>query len=309
MDLKMKIPPSQRQEKIAVIDDISKKCTLDQLKRMYGNNWKFPSSGERIKRLNILTDHELDCILARTGEYRDYYQQETEKRRFFNQPDCNADFAYWSKQIVWSIDEGVALILGKDPRKVYWENIKEFVAYSPFVKNFEEIRTTAKGYVKFQQLFDPVTPSAFLTWVQRMNFTDVTIPSELIESVEALGIQLTDWHDLYTKMESSRDKLKEQYSEAISLIDRQSKLIQILKKEINELAISPKSERTHLNIIGALVITMFMETQGGNHISIFESQSALINFLIQNFPDVSGIAKSTLEEKFSKAKKLLEKNK
>ena len=66
-------------------------------------------------------------MLARTDEYRPYYKQKSEKQRFFNQSDCDADFAYWSKQIVWSIDEGVALILGKDPRKVNWENIKEFV--------------------------------------------------------------------------------------------------------------------------------------------------------------------------------------
>ncbi|RUR15180.1 hypothetical protein ELY21_14930 [Legionella sp. km535] len=305
----MKTPPEGRQEKIELIQELFKKLPFDQLMKMHGNNWKLLKTDEFSNKLKTQTDYELDCILARTDEYRPYYKEKAEKERFFNHPDCDADFAYWSKQIVWSIDEGIALILGKEPRKVYWENIKEFTDRSPLAKKFEEIRTTAKGYVKFQQLSDPVVPSVFLTWVQRMNFTDVNVPCALIESIESLGIQLTDWQELYKKMESSRDKLKEQYSEAVALIESQSKFIQSLKHEIDELSISPNSEKTLLKIIGSLVETMFMNSTGGKQISPFNSQAALIEFLEDNFPKVKGISKSTLEDKFAKGKKLLEKNK
>ena len=30
------------------------------------------------------SDHELDCILAKTDDYRLYYAQESERKRFFN---------------------------------------------------------------------------------------------------------------------------------------------------------------------------------------------------------------------------------
>lgn len=301
----MKIPPSQRQEKIAIIQEIFKKSTLDQLKRMHGNNWKFSTSEERMKRLNIQSDHELDCILAKTEEYKCYYRQLSEKRRFFHQSDCDADFAYWGKQIVWSIEEGIALILGKDPRKVFWENIKEYVNYSPFAKSFEEIQLTAKRYTDFQQLSDPVTPPVFLTWVQRMSFANVMVPLELIKSVTALGIQLVDWQELYKGVEKNCNKIKEQYNEAIVLIDNQKELIQSLKQEIELLNISPNSESTLLGIIGVLVKTMFTVSPGGHQLSAFDSQTALIEFLVNNFSKVKGISKSTLESKFSKGEKLL----
>lgn len=53
-----------------------------------------------------------------------------EKKRFFNQLHCDADFSYFGKKALWSIDEGISLILGKDPRKVKWDNIKMYLHLS-----------------------------------------------------------------------------------------------------------------------------------------------------------------------------------
>jgi len=38
-----------------------------------------------------------------------------ESARFYNLPGANADFEYWSKADFWTLDEAVALLLGKDP--------------------------------------------------------------------------------------------------------------------------------------------------------------------------------------------------
>lgn len=41
-----------------------------------------------------------------------------EAARFYNRPDAMADFAYWCKVEFWTLDEAVALLLGRDPQVV-----------------------------------------------------------------------------------------------------------------------------------------------------------------------------------------------
>lgn len=65
----------------------------------------------------------------------------------------------------------------------------------------------------------------------------------------------------------------------------------------------PQSETTHLNIIGVLVDTILATTARGQKISCFDSQATLIEYLLSNYPNIQGISKSTLENKFSKANK------
>ena len=50
-----------------------------------------------------------------------------EAQRFFNQPRAKADFEYWSKCAYWTLDEAIALSLGKAPQIVSWEKVKGYV--------------------------------------------------------------------------------------------------------------------------------------------------------------------------------------
>lgn len=59
-----------------------------------------------------------------------------ENERYFNQPSYAADFNYWGRQPYWTIDEGILLILGKEPRKIKWEDIQQYRQISAFVKKF-----------------------------------------------------------------------------------------------------------------------------------------------------------------------------
>ena len=54
--------------------------------------------------------------------------QREEDARFFNQPHANADFDHWSKAEHWSLDEAIALVLGKAPEIVSWDKIKAYSA-------------------------------------------------------------------------------------------------------------------------------------------------------------------------------------
>jgi hypothetical protein len=41
--------------------------------------------------------------------------EQEEGERFFNRPHANADFDHWSKAAHWTLDEAIALSLGKAP--------------------------------------------------------------------------------------------------------------------------------------------------------------------------------------------------
>ena len=52
-----------------------------------------------------------------------------EADRFFNRPHAKADFEHWSRASYWTIDEAVALALGREPKVVNLKTVKEYEHY------------------------------------------------------------------------------------------------------------------------------------------------------------------------------------
>ncbi len=69
--------------------------------------------------------------------------------------------------------------------------------------------------------------------------------------------------------------------------------------------IGPRAQTTYENIIGGLLALMLGKSPAGKRQSVFDNQAAIINALLANFPDKSGMAQRTLEEKFADAKRSL----
>lgn len=99
-----------------------------------------------------------------------------ERGRFFNRPDAAADFAGWVTQPCWSLDEAVALILGKDPKIVSWDRIEPMVPFSEFAGRFSDIREHLNKARRNGQLIDPVRPDQFFRWAKGRG---VTLPAGL----------------------------------------------------------------------------------------------------------------------------------
>lgn len=91
-------------------------------------------------------------------------QQEADARRaaaveaakFYNAPGARAAYGYWLTMDTWSLDDMVALLLGRDPRVVSWEAISAelepkgliFKTKAPptqFVKAYLDLRKLAQG--------------------------------------------------------------------------------------------------------------------------------------------------------------------
>ena len=71
-----------------------------------------------IARVEIEKKAEAQAIRAQAAE--------EEAKRPYNRPDAVADIAHWGKLDYWSLDEAVALSLGRDPRVVNPTALKPF---------------------------------------------------------------------------------------------------------------------------------------------------------------------------------------
>ena len=99
-----------------------------------------------------------------------------EKGRFFSKRDADADFGYWSKHECWSLDESVALLLGKAPEVVTWKAVQPFVNISKFAKQYERLRNLALRAQAMNRGQSAVYPTAVLAWA---NEVDIQVPDDV----------------------------------------------------------------------------------------------------------------------------------
>lgn len=138
------------------------------------------------EKLHQKSREELErmCAVERPKEQKEkrIKAEKEEKDRYFNQPDADADFDFWSKAAYWTLDEAVALSLGKDPKKVKWDDIKSLIDRSPFIQGYGKRRDLANRAKTAGQIKEPTPPSAFVEWSQE---NDLSFPQQLAEKVKA----------------------------------------------------------------------------------------------------------------------------
>jgi hypothetical protein len=187
----------------------------------YYGNIKHPVNGYSINQLKSKTEPELDQILSSFKKYINDAKEQAEKSLYYNKPDHDAEFDYWCKQPYWNVlDEGVILILGKEPRKIKYDYIKRYSSGSKFEKKYTEIRETAQRYITTGELSSSALPGVFLAWAQRMGYE---IPVKLLETMNIYNIQIADWQTLY--------------KQAAEIIAFKNKTIEILEDKLNKLQV------------------------------------------------------------------------
>jgi len=136
---------------------------------------------------------DLEALQAKEGA--------EELNLFFNRASANADFAFWAKMAIWTLDEAISLSLGKDPRVVNWDSVNgggeqyapAALIKSPFPKYYAQRRELVRRALSVRDLVDPIRPEAFLVWAQS---TFDPVPTELVEQVRARGKHMADMHAL-----------------------------------------------------------------------------------------------------------------
>lgn len=133
-------------------------------------------------------------------------REEEEQARFFNAPTAHADFEHWSKQAYWTIDEAVALSLGRDPTIVNLKKVEPEAWRSPFARRYVDLHGTAMRAVWAGQLFERCYPTIFLAWAGRLG---IDVAEGLVAAVEVLGQPIADWKTLYDDLKKHSDALLE----------------------------------------------------------------------------------------------------
>lgn len=185
--------------------------------------------------LQEVEDYQKKLLEMGAAELDQLYQQkrveeqlrmseEREAKRFFHQSSAKADFDHWAKCTYWTIDEAVALSLGKAPEIVTWEKVKREPEYSPFVKQYTRIRDLAMRAVKWQQIFSQTLPGIYLAWARQ---SGIELPEELVTAVEARDIRIANWKDLYEQLQEKYEELQKEY---LSALEQQNQLIEAANK-------------------------------------------------------------------------------
>jgi hypothetical protein len=171
-----------------------------------------------------------------------------ERARFFNQPRSTADFDYWSRLAHWTLDEALALSLGKAPEWVHWKAIEPYLQISAFALRYKRQRELILRAAAWKQLFDPVMPGFFLAWAKR---TDFPVDERLEAAVAARGVQVADWKTLYDELKA---KHLDEYGKWLEASNKQDETIRTLREQVEDLRArlaSPVQSAPEMKEIGA----------------------------------------------------------
>jgi hypothetical protein len=231
-------PDNNRDDKIAFIVAHRFGNLHAQMKR-FGGLWdpkgKPPDTTAAVaaeEKLAAMPDEELQAEflavraeISKAKEARAKFEAAERERHEAALPiNIKADFGYWAKLSYWSIEEAVALVLGRDPKHANRKGIGPYLQVSPFARLYEQTLELANRAVGVQQLTNATLPGAFLAWAKRY---DIAVPVELEVAVTKYGHFIRDWKTLHDQAAEQRD----------AGLQRESKLaeaIKILKGHIDE---------------------------------------------------------------------------
>jgi hypothetical protein len=177
-------------------------------------------------------------------ELRAKQDAEAEAGRSFNLRSARADHAYWSRMPLWTMDEAVALSLGRAPEKVTWSDVKGYVHYSPFAFQFSRRREMVERTAVARDLSFPVRPIDFVQWARAH---DIGLPPALDAALPSAD-PAEDWraaHAAETEQHNATRAELERVSadKALSQRERSSCLRLIIGMAVKKYRYDPAAAR------------------------------------------------------------------
>jgi hypothetical protein len=162
--------------------------------------------------LRVLVDAARERAAARRAKLEELKEQ----KRFFNEPRALANVDYWSKAAHWTLDEWVALSLGRAPEVVNLENVERYASKhldggqwsepSPFAVEYKQRHELARRAIVWKKLFNPAPPLLFVAWAKSL---DIAIPAQLISAVELRAPAMADWQTLFNQQKAMTETWKQ----------------------------------------------------------------------------------------------------
>lgn len=208
---------------------------------------------EYYKQLCTMSESELhDLFNYRIGwrEADAFARREREDSfRFFSKPASLADFDFWSRQLLWTVDQAVALSLGRNPDIVNSATLSDpenLCDGSAFAEQYFSRVRIAQTFLAAGQLAETATPGEMLAWLERAR---LSYPDRLRTLVEGMGHCIADWQSEYTRAaevlnqaETENQRLEHackawehSYLEAVATLDRLQGELQVAQLERDQL--------------------------------------------------------------------------
>jgi len=180
--------------------------------------------------------------------------EEQEAARPYNQQDAQADFEYLAKQAYWRPLEIAAILMGKNPKVVTSDSLKEFRNCSPksaipkFVNEYDELMEHVLRAVRSEELeADQNPPRSVLDWADARGHE---YPKELAKAVAKWGKPIKDWKAEAVKLQAEIAELKGKTGDSTNKTS-ETKTIQTLQKMVTGLVLvsfdqDPKIQGTSL---------------------------------------------------------------
>lgn len=113
---------------------------------------------------NIEAERRRLLALPPTELQREYAREAAamEARQFYNVPSAMADFAHWSQMDYWSVEEAVALLLGREPSVVNSASLKKHQT-SRFALRYTKLLQIAQRSEAFGNA-DRIRPADAVDW-------------------------------------------------------------------------------------------------------------------------------------------------
>jgi len=156
----------------------------DEIRDRYGSE-AYACSPQIVEFMRKIEAYERELSLKPLTEL---YSLEAEERKreeqeaFYNQPNADADFLHWSKVACWTLDEAVALCLGKSPKVVCSEYL--FGWTSEFAIRYHRLTDLVDRAKRMGLIPEPVVPASFIAWAKQ---NEIELPSGLEAAVAAWG--------------------------------------------------------------------------------------------------------------------------
>lgn len=136
----------------------------------------------RIKlKISSLSGKEIDDMLENA---KNYYAESLSQASIeaipFMGTQAQADFSAWSKCPVWTMEEAVALFLGRDPETFRWIDAEPWIPRSRRIRQAAMLRRQLEGSVALGRLKPKELPATVIDWASSHG---LRFPRELQEFV------------------------------------------------------------------------------------------------------------------------------
>jgi len=146
-----------------------------------------------------------------------------------------SDFLHWSQRAYWTLDQGIALLLSKDPYQVYWERIRSYVNFYysiPLCQDYAKLRKIVVQAKAINEITNEMSPAAFLEWADKKC---LTIPKMLKQHVEKIKAKANMKSRAAEADEARFDLMKKKLEASVDSLKERDIKIRALQQEQNAL--------------------------------------------------------------------------